>query len=367
MLQAYKRSQAVAQTVPMRDNLQQKIVFWGASNTFPEQVRQLLFNSGTAFSCVGKLQTFIYGSGVLNEFYSGFFVNESQSLDDFLHEFAEQVSIWNGCAIHISTNLLGQPIAYNIVPYEQLRKGIEGGDFHNKYLVSDNWNLQAADWYKLHKPQVYDAYSLNELDNLESLKEAGESHSGFIHEFRLNSNSVYPYPTFTSVLEDVKADAGASQYRSASAANGFNPSAVFVVDGATIDPQQFLDAIQGVQGSENAGRAFVVDAGRANPSGKFEPQIQLIQPTINKDVSKDQEAAAKLKIINNYNQPKFLHSLDDSGIFSQSGEAISTAYRLYNTTTSRQRRKVENFIDALLSFMPGSANYPQFKIEPLTF
>jgi hypothetical protein len=367
MLQAYRRSAKVAQTVPMRDNLQERVVFWGMHNTFPEQVRQWLMNSGTAYACVDKLTTFLYGQGVTDSSLANLKMNDAQDLDDFFHAFTQQTAVWNACAIHITTNMLGQPIEYRIVTYYMVRKGVEDSEYHNKYLISNNWNYQAPDWYKNNEPVIIDEFSFNALENIEKIKACEGEHKGFILEFRLDKQSVYPLPSFMSVIEDVKADLGASQYRASSAQNGFNPSAVFVVDGVNILAEDFINAIQGAQGSDNAGRAVVIEGGKTATNGKFEKQIDVLQPTINKDITTEQEQAAKLKIINNYQQPKFLHTLDDGAMFSQSGEAIQTAYKLYNQTTSRQRRKIAGFIDDLVAMLPNSEDLPIFEINELTF
>jgi hypothetical protein len=213
-----------------------KVDNWGSNNLLPQEMLRILYDSGTATTCVERLGLFIGGRGFTNEATATTMANPLQTLNQVLAEAASIAAVGLGVAYIIRYTYGGEVGEVYVADVDCLRREKDG----DRFVL--NPKLSEGKMPVLHN-QVYFEY--NPLATPAQISEqviaAAGSETGYWGHVWFNFTAKmgrkrYPFPEWWSAKEAVEADGEAPKYDLKQFRDGFFPDAILSVVG-----QKFAD------------------------------------------------------------------------------------------------------------------------------
>lgn len=212
------------------ENKSKDLLLYDKDNLFPNNLIRTLAESGTATSCVNKVDQFIQADGFLEESTSTFKVNPTQTGDELLSLIAPCVATFQAFALYIKRTADGNFFSSEYIEFEKLRKRISGDFIFNKNLGTSE--------YKESEDVIYPCFKKRDLTKEElaiQIKNYGNV-GEIIYVYRKKVGQyTYPIPSYYSGVEDIKTDAELSKFEYETAINSFLPSSILTFIGEIDD------------------------------------------------------------------------------------------------------------------------------------
>ncbi len=214
-----------------------KVEPWGANNLLPQEMLRILYDSGTATTCVDRLALFINGKGFASKVTANTMVNPTQTLNQLLAEASAIAAVGLGVAYIMRFTYGGERGHLYVADVDCLRREKDGPRFvlnaklaEGKMPVNDN---------EVYLP--YNPLATQQEISAEVMAASG-SESGYWGHVWFNftakmGRKLYPYAEWWAAKEAIQADAEAPRYDLKQFANGFYPDAIYTVVGS-----KFADA-----------------------------------------------------------------------------------------------------------------------------
>lgn len=207
---------------------------YGKNNLFPNELVQVVGDSGTATSCVHKLKTFTQGDGFADVTISSIMMNDDQNADALLSEIAYSVGLFNGFALNILYKLDGSVGAVYVMPFDKIRLNEDGS-----YTYNETFGTKA---FKKSESKIYPAYNKNvtleeRIDIIRyQLQEFDEQRGEILYTYMHSPYSkYYPIPDWSAGIEDVKSDGALKVLEYRNITRGFRPNVIISTIGEIDD------------------------------------------------------------------------------------------------------------------------------------
>lgn len=297
--------------------------------------------------CVNEYAKFIEGTGFVDKnFYKAVVNSKGQSVDRLLYKVAKDKARYNGFALHVNYNALGQVVEVSHIPFEFCRlPDPMRPDLQGKIAVSSDWVKQSQRSSKKQEILWYDSFEPS-LAVQQMLEQTVELYKGQVLWYSVEGDK-YPLAPIDPVIEDVESDARIKNHKRKAIATGFNADFALVTQQKFESDQErdeYVASLEAFQGDEAAGNIMLVEVDR--PEQK--PDI-LSFPRADQDKRFEYtETSIHDNIRKCFGIPPVLIGEATAGKLGTSQEIID-ACSFYNAITDPERRAVTEIFQRVFS------------------
>jgi hypothetical protein len=210
---------------------------YGVGNLLPNELLKAIEASVTASSCRNRKHEFIEGKGVKDRAIASLKLNPKQTSDDLVAELSDIVGVFDGVALNVKFNSMGEPYYIYTLPFESTRKTDDGQFYINEKL---------QDGSDVKKDRIYfDEFDRYELPSSRlarircQIEEYGYQTGDVIYLFAKKAGqSEYPIPGAWSGMEEIEADAALGKLDWRNVKKGFRPDAILTTIGEIDDEDE---------------------------------------------------------------------------------------------------------------------------------
>jgi hypothetical protein len=350
-----------------RPNLYKGIQNFGERNDYPQQIRELIYNSVTGYNCCNTYRKFIAGIGFLHN--GSRQANKRQTWDTLMDFIARDYAMFGGFYLHLNYNALYEITQVHVMPFEMVRFSVIGDDGEfSRFAIHADWgNRNGKLRYSGEDITFIDKYNPNPEVIEQEVARAGGWHKyrGQILFYNPDGDGQYALPLYCAALTDISTEAGLCNVSYRSVRCNFLTSGILVnINSAEPETDQqenaltdTLEKLQGDMYSFKIASANVANKEEVPTFIDFKTQNFDREFRITNDMVKDRIGRA-------FMQPPILRSEDVGNNFGAT--IIENAYHLYNAITSAARK---NIADTINSIAPHLQDAPsdKFFIKPLEF
>jgi hypothetical protein len=212
-----------------------KVEYWGENNQLPQDLLRVLYDSGTATTCVERLGLFIGGKGFPSEATAKAMANPTQTFNQLLAEAAESAAVGLGVPYILRFTYGGELAEIYVADADCLRREKDG----DRFVVNPKLAVGSmpTDHNEVYLP--YDPLASQQEISEQVIAAAGSEAGYWGHLFwsfaKKMGRKRYPIPDWWASKEAVQADAETPKYDHKQFVNGFYPDAVFTVVGKKYD------------------------------------------------------------------------------------------------------------------------------------
>lgn len=218
----------------IKHNKSAKRYDYGLNNLLPNELLKAVEASVTASSCRNRKHEFIEGNGLADRSIASLKLNPKQTADDLVAELSDIVGVFEGLALNIKYNAVGEPFYTYVLPFESVRK-TDSGEFYVNEKLKEGKDIS--------KDRIY--YS--EFDKYEhpssrlarvkaQIDEYGYQTGDVLYLFAKKAGQKeYPVPGGWSGMEEIEADAALGRLDWRNVKKGFRPDAILTTIGEIDD------------------------------------------------------------------------------------------------------------------------------------
>jgi len=332
------------------------ILYYGLNNMYPQEMEQLRLRSPLVKSSTEMLEDFINGSGWTEN--NEVILNDGgDSTKDVLNLIALDYAKYNGFALHINFNVLGDVTGISNIPFEYCRLGLP--DALGKVrtiVVSNNWEKdpeglpQRGNILTRRYPIFNPMAAGNEL-----LFGDGR---GQVLYFTGLEKWKYPLTTFDAIINTAEADELMQSYERNNIKLGFHGTTIFKYPGKFETKEEELEVkklVASMNGESSPG--VIVAQVDEDWSGELLETI----PSGSDDALFSATLISVLdRVLQNFKMPPALLGVSPSGaVFSQA--AYLESFTVFNVITRNRRDKVSRIMNTLSSLWVDGA----FSLGPI--
>lgn len=320
------------------------IIFYGWDNLYPQAAEQLRLRSPLIKSATHLLEDFINGSGW--EFNNELIVNDDgETARDLLNLVSMDYSRYDGFAMHVDFNALGQVVGVRHIPFEYVRLGLPDAlGVVREAVVSNNWEedpnklpqrgLKLTKRYPLYNPLV------------SAQKVLEGNFEGQIFYFTGLEKYKYPLATFDSIIPTAKTDDDIQVYENNNVARGFHGMTIFRYPSkfeSEEEKQEIKKTVERWNGVDSPGVTVVQTdedfAGTLLETVESNSDDTLFDLTLNSIIN---------RTLQHYHIPPALFGISPSGgVFTQL--AYQESFTVFNVITRNRRNSVERAFEKIFS------------------
>jgi hypothetical protein len=226
-------------------NKTQKRYDFGANNLLPNELLKAIESSVTATACRFRKSEFVEANGLVDKKVAEFQINPTQTADGLIMEVSDVASIFDGIALVVKYNVLGEPAHVYSIPFELVRKNDDGTFYYNETLS------QAKDEKRTRV--IYHPFKKNEEPSLRIARikqqvEVYKEQIGDIHYVfgKRAGQKEYPIPCAYAGMEEIEADAALGKLDWRNVKKGFRPDVILTtvgeLDTTNLDENDLSDA-----------------------------------------------------------------------------------------------------------------------------
>lgn len=345
-----------------------KILRYDVDNAYPQRMYQYYLRSGYTKLCVKLYAKFIFGGGLTDKaLYKTVINDKRQKLDQLLRQTILDYGIFKSFLWHFNYNALGRIHSIQKVPFEYGRLGIpDDMEYVGKVALWNNWDRSFRKNSGNRKIDYLDVFNPDPNVVLAQMETAGgiEKYKGQVLYFNPDGED-YPYCSFDSVIEDVRSDAGISDFKLSSIENGFLVAQAVEYPGTfdtEEDRREFDDSLRNLQGPRKAGSFAVME----NPLAKELPiKFNKVETQNNDRLFEWTEQSIQDKIRKNYLIPPDLIGEFKGGALS--AQQIGDAYEYYNAVTQDERLLFEELLTYVFQYWRDPVATTDYTLIPLQY
>lgn len=370
-----------------RNAINYDIQTFGDDNDFYQVVMKLIEGSVTGKSCVNVYSKFINGRGFSPELFKMQVNSKKQTFDDLLRMVASDYAKFNGFALHINYNALGQKTSVYHIPFEHVRlQALDKEGKFSKVAIHPDWAREFISLKPFNQKDIkyYDLYNsdINKIN--EQAENAGgwANYQGQVFYYSGNGDISYPIPTYAAALTDMSSDEGLSNINYRNIRNRFMSGGILAgikkveetelyketaseedsLREENIYPKsdEMADVASELikfQGDEDACKIAYIEVENKDEVPTF---IPFQSNNYDKDYT-SAELSIKDKIGRAFNQPPILRAENIGAGFGS--ELMQACYDYYNSVTETERYDIERvFTEIFTNWKYGEI--ASFAIQP---
>jgi|SRR5688500_12198831 len=185
---------------------------FGDRDSFPNELIDIVNESGTASSCVGALARFTSGLGLADTTIGVSKANAIQTHNAAIAELSLHVAYTECVAFRVLYSNDGQPARYYPVPVQTLRRLGRKTFLYNELMGYRNlYRRQDDRWVQAFDPQESPQLRLQRMSS--QVTNYGEQVGDIVYYFRKGVGmyrDIYSIPSYYAGLADIESDAGIS-------------------------------------------------------------------------------------------------------------------------------------------------------------
>lgn len=350
----------IDETTPKEFNKRKDIFNFGVDNDYPTNIKKLINSSVTAKSCANLIGSFLYGKGFDN---NGFYINrDGDTPNKLLRKTTVDASYYNGFAIHIGYNALGEKTSFKVIPFEWVRKAQEDNNgYISKLKVSKDWSDRKVE------PIEYDIYNPSQALN-QINRDTIEAYKGQILYVSFSYQDIYPKSWIDPVIDDCISEWKSSVYKKNLITKGFMKNSIVVTKEFDNDKSKanFQKGMKSQLGADGVGGINHYEADLDSDDLSQEVFIQDVGTDLNDQLFKYTDKNVSDKICIAYGVAPSLIKNDDNSLFSGGGDAIEQMMLNVQFRVDNIKRDIEDtFRDLFTGTVNSELNSAEFIINPL--
>jgi len=218
--------------VPTIRNEGKGIYNYGKNNLLPNDLIKWILDCGIAKRCITKTKTYIAANGFVDASLNEIMVNPKQNAYELLYEAAEYMAYFGGCAFHIARKGGGGIGEVKIVPFQCVRKRLDGNFEVNLTYGQPTFKLSESKVFAAFGGAKVDVGSLVQQTQNKDIQDNGEILYACISGA---DNQHYPIPDYFAGIEDIRSSAELCKFDLETIINGFITSAILTMVGEIDD------------------------------------------------------------------------------------------------------------------------------------
>lgn len=350
---------------------------YGEDNLYPQNLQRITSASGTAVTCLSRYAKFVEGGGMADG-GAAVINHHGMTVDDLLHDIANDVAEFGGFALHINYNVLGYPTEIQHQPFEACRLA-EADDFGNvaHILVHPDWKgdvTRAGKRLRVDEKTIkrFPVFNPDPSVVMQQIASVGgiQNYHGQIAWFSMAGRWVYPTPIYDAAITEISTDEGLGNIKYRNARNNFLTSCMLITkkgvpkidpdSGREIETSMITDEdLRQFQGDENTSKMLVVEL----ENDEDKPEVVSFPVTnYDKDFSVT-DASVVERIYAQFHQELF-HAIR-IGKLGFSGDVMRDAYDYYAGEVTNEQRFIQRGLTAVTRNMEGAAY--DWRIKPLKY
>lgn len=357
---------------------------YGDDNLYPQTVRNIIAASSTGSECADRFADFIEGNGFREVSFSEYVVNRKGDTVDGIHALVcRDMADFNGIALHVNYNILGQIVELQHIPFENCRLVEEDDNgYVPKIAVHPDWSgRKTRKGKKIRVTKEYvdyiDVFNPTKAVVMAQIEAAGgiEYYKGQVLWVSMAGKQTYPIGKADRVITEMSTDEGLSNVKYRNVRNNFLPSGMVVTKkGSSVDfdengneieaPEDdgFSDSLVRLQGDTNSSKLLEVTLDNDEEIPQF---IRLATQNYDKEFTVT-DASVVERIYSAYGQePWYCIRIGKVGF---SGDILEDAFEYYNSIVSKQQRLIERTFDRIFRNWYEVANPTNdFSVQPLKY
>lgn len=358
---------------------------YGDDNLYPQTVRNIIAASSTGSECADRFADFIEGNGFREVSFSEYVVNRKGDTADDIHSLVcRDMADFNGIAIHVNYNILGQIVEIQHVPFENCRLEEEDDNgYVAKIAVHPDWSgtkTRKGKKIRVAKENIDYIDVFNPLKSvvLAQIEAAGgiEYYKGQVLWVSMAGKQTYPVGKSDRVITEMSTDEGLSNVKFRNVRNNFLPSGMVVTKkGSDIvrydekgneikisEDDGFSDSLVKLQGDTNSLKLIEVTLENDEEKPEF---IPFTTQNYDKEFTVT-DASVVERIYSAYGQePWYCIRIGKVGF---SGDILEDAFEYYNSIVSKQQRLIERTFGRIFRNWYEVANPSMdFSVQPLKY
>lgn len=342
----------------VRANKTEGIISFDDDNAYPQRVLYTIASSGIGVSCVNLFAKYIQGQGFADTaFYKAKVNRFGLTNDELLRLLATDYARFKGFAVHVKYNALLEANELQWIPFWWCRKSLpDSNEYSPKIVVYDDWDKSKNYSVKKDRLKELDLFNPDPVIIAKQIENAGgyDKYKGQILYFSGNGND-YPTAPCDAVLEDLETDAQIKIYNWRSVKTGFINQSVMTVLGEFADDKEkedYFKEVQDWQGAENSNSILVMEA----KTKEDVPVITALPTNINDKLFQFTKESVVGSVIQCFNQPKILLSIEEAGSLSDASKLQQAKVYYDEVTYSDRLIFEENFIKLFANWHDMNVN-----------
>lgn len=320
-----------------------KRYFYGANDKLPNELIRAISDSGTATSCVDRLQSFIQGNGFADNASKDFKVNSKQTADDLLSEISQSAGIFEGFALRVLYRTDGNVGSVYKVGLIHLR-AMEDGRWRYNWRMGERGYKEAEDvYFRSFTPNVAPSERAKIIQ--EEIAEHKEQLGEIMVVFRpkeLQFGDIYPIPNCYSGLEDIQTDAALQRQDKRNVKKGFKANVIIALPGEVDDQTQDADGKTDQDYLDETLQNFVKEDGSsiALLEGKSKDSLPQITPFPAADILNGTQGARDRVprfVCRHFSVPPVLVGLEVAAILGNTQAIVNSMKMFIHIVNDRQR------------------------------
>lgn len=355
---------------------------YGEDNLYPQTLNNIVAASSTGSECMERFASFIEGNGFNDSIFAGVVVNrKGETIDDIHTLICQDVAMYNGFALHVNYNVLGEIVELQYIPFESCRLEEEDDNGYVAHIaIHPDWSgkkRRKGQPIKVDKSNVDYINVFNPVREvvLAQIESCGgiEYYKGQVLWVSIAGKNTYPVGKADSVATEMSTDEGLANVKFRNVRNNFLPSGIVITKKAQSIPDEeeiggmwenvgFSDMLDRMQGDTNSNKLVEVEV----ESDEDKPEFMSF-PTTNFDKEfSATDASVVERIYSAFGQePWYCIRIGKVGF---SGDILRDAFDYYNSIVSKQQRLIERTLKKVFQNWYTNVNPSgDFSVEPLKY
>lgn len=358
---------------------------YGEDNLYPQTLRNIIAASSTGAECSDRFADFIEGNGFREVSFSEYVVNRKGDTADDIHSLVcRDMADFNGVALHINYNILGQIVEIQHIPFENCRLAEEDDNgYVAKIAVHPDWSgtkTRKGKKIRVTKENIDYIDVFNPLKSvvLAQIQAAGgiEYYKGQVLWVSMAGKDTYPTGKGDRVVTEMSTDEGLANVKYRNVRNNFLPSSIIFTKKGTeitfdkegnemerqVDDDSFSNTLIQLQGDTNCGKIMEVTL----ENDEEKPEVVNLNSTNYDKEFTVTDASVVERIYSAYGQePWYCIRVGKVGF---SGDILEDAFEYYNSIVNKQQRLIERTFDRIFRHWYEVANPSNdFSVQPLKY
>lgn len=325
-------------------------ILYGEDNKFPIHLLYLFGKSSNHGAIVGGKAKYIFGEGFPIEGTGLEKVNRfGETINDVSKKLIFDAELFSGWYLEIIWNAAGTGFEVLHMPFQDLRKGKEGGWFH-----SEDWTKANS----INKPTRIPSFDVNNPKGSQIFA---------YREYRPGARQ-YPLPGYMAALNDIETDVEISKYNLSTIKNGMFGGKMVTFVGGDFDKNK-KDAIETAwnkkfNGSENSGKTMMVFL----QNGQAAPTVEDLSTTDLDKLFDQLNKTTQAEIFTGHEVTSpMLFGVKTEGQLGGRDE-IATAYEIFkNTYVNTKQQSFERAIKFIFPYFGVQSPLKLTPVRPVGF